>query len=86
MIYRRHDLPPTPVARPIPKPALTVADLAVCRAPCEHYRSHAMQEWCQLDVSQWADGSPCQAAAVRAWAERLFGKRARCERQAAAMG
>jgi hypothetical protein len=62
-------------------PALTPADLALCQEPCEHWRRNIVQEWCELDVGKKADGSPCQAAAVRAWAERMFGRRPRCAKQ-----
>jgi hypothetical protein len=68
----------------LPSPAVTAADLALCRAPCEHYHRDGVQEWCALDVGQRPDGSPCYDAAVRSWAERFWGKRPKCEKQRAA--
>jgi hypothetical protein len=76
--YRRGDVRRNCPSARIAQPVLTEADLAICRAPCEHYHRDGMQEWCDLDVGQRADGSPCQAAAVRAWAERMFGRRPKC--------
>ncbi len=67
-----------PVVHPtLAESMLTLDDLAVCRESCENYRKYGTQEWCIRDHIT------CQSEAIRAWNERLFGKRPRCEKQVA---
>lgn len=73
----RRRLPPQPVHEVHP---LAEQWLAVCRAPCEHYRRAGTAEYCELDACG-DDGRRCVSAAVQTWTARLFGQAPPCLKQ-----